>query len=95
MKRRQAECARLYATSELIRSLMQLAGLTIDELAARSGVAPSTAHSFVSGKLVDTSPEQAEKYSEVLGVPASKLFIKMRSTLSFEEMAAPAEVTAA
>ena len=89
MRRKPEECVRVYATSPLIRSLVQLSGLTVDELATRVGVSASTAHSFISGKLVDTSAELAQNYADALGVSVDLLFIKRRSTLPVEELARP------
>lgn len=88
MKRKAQDCVRLYATSELIRSLMQISGVTINELARQAGVSTDTAHRFTTGKLVDTSPELADKYADILRVRADLLFVPMRSTLTMEELAA-------
>lgn len=98
MKRKSEECVRLYATSSLIRSLMTIGGITVQELASQAGVAKSTAHSFMSATMVDTSAEQAEKYAAALRVRTDLLFIPMRSTLTPEELASPGpavEVSAA
>jgi transcriptional regulator with XRE-family HTH domain len=94
MKRRPEDCRRLYATGPLIRSLMQLGGLTIRQLAAQVGVSQSTAHSFVSGKLVDTSTELAERYAGALKVQTDLIFVPMRSSMAGVEFASSADKAA-
>jgi transcriptional regulator with XRE-family HTH domain len=88
MRHKARDSVRVIATTTLIRSLLQINGVTIPELARRVGVAKSTAHDFVSGRMVTTSMDTAARYAEALRVQPDALFCPMRSTLADVEPAA-------
>lgn len=63
---------------------MKLRGMTVRELAFKTGASRGTIGDLRSGRRLTVSPENARKIAQVLDVPQSQLFVTTVSTVHRE-----------